>query len=112
MAGKRVLEEDDCLSAADVSVKKGKHVLSEGMLAADEEDNSQVSCMQCTSLLHLQIVLSLRLPLFQTILSAFWQAGRLGLSFYEVESASLHFMPDSAEWEDFQLMSRGWQLAK
>ena len=43
----------------------------------------------------------------QTILSAFWQGCKLGLSFYEVESASLHFMADSAEWEDFQLMSRG-----
>lgn len=108
MAGKRGLEEDDCLSAADVSVKKGKHVLSQGVLAADEEDSaSQVSCMQCVTVLHFRILPPVQPLLLQTILSAFWQAGRLGLSFYEVESASLHFMPDSAEWEDFQLMSRG-----
>lgn len=55
---------------------------------------------------------SLQLLLFQTIMSAFWQAGRLGLSFYDVESASLRFMPDSAELEDFQLMSRGRRRAR
>ena len=50
MAGKRSPEEDDSLSAADVSVKRGKHVLSEGMLSVDEEESSsQVSCMECVA---------------------------------------------------------------
>lgn len=45
MAGKRGLDEEESLSAADISVKKGKHVLSERMLSVDEEDRqSQVSC--------------------------------------------------------------------
>ena len=50
MAGKRCLDEEDSLSAEDISVKKGKHVLSEGMLSVDEEDHaSQVSCLQCVT---------------------------------------------------------------
>ena len=75
MAGKRGLEEDDCLSAADVSVKKGKHVLSEGMLTADEEDGvSQVSCVQCVTVLHFRILPQqlLSLPDHSVCLLAGW----------------------------------------
>ena len=40
-------------------------------------------------------------------MAAVWQGGKLGLSFYEVESATLYFMLESAEREDFLLLSRG-----
>ena len=43
----------------------------------------------------------------QVILSAFCQAGKLGLSYYNIESASLHFMKDTVEREDYLLFLRG-----
>ena len=43
----------------------------------------------------------------QVILSVMWAGGFLGLSYYEVESAYLFFMPSVAEAHDFELLSRG-----
>ena len=43
----------------------------------------------------------------QVILSVMWAGGFLGLSYYEVESAYLFFMPSIAETHDFELFNRG-----
>ena len=36
-----------------------------------------------------------------------WGGGKLGLSYYEVDMAILHIMPDVAESQDFGLLRRG-----
>ena len=45
--------------------------------------------------------------LVQVVLCAVYGAGRLGLSYYHVDSAHLYLMTDIAETEDFALLKRG-----
>ena len=40
-----------------------------------------------------------------------WGGGKLGLSYYEVDMAVLHIMPDVAESQDFGLLKRGVLVA-
>lgn len=40
-------------------------------------------------------------------MSIFWQGGRLGLAYYDIESTQIHMMMDSIEHDDFSLLQRG-----
>lgn len=42
----------------------------------------------------------------QIYMSIFWQGGRLGLAYYDIESTQIHMMMDSAEHDDFSLLQR------
>ena len=40
-------------------------------------------------------------------MSVFWQGGRLGLAYYDVESTQIYMMMDCTEHDDFSLLQRG-----
>ncbi|VDI65653.1 DNA mismatch repair protein MSH5 [Mytilus galloprovincialis] len=42
----------------------------------------------------------------QIYMSIFWQGGRLGLAYYDIESTQIHMMMDSIEHDDFSLLQR------
>ncbi len=41
-------------------------------------------------------------------MSIFWQGGRLGLAYYDIESTQIHMMMDSVEHDDFSLLQQGF----
>lgn len=47
---------------------------------------------------------------FQIYMGVFWQGGKLGLAYYDVESTQIYMMMDSIEHDDFVLLKRGIEL--
>lgn len=48
--------------------------------------------------------------IFQVLLSVLVQQGQVGLCFYDSEDSSLHYMSDTSDNHDLQLLDRGKQI--